>query len=133
MNKQVFVDCDGTLLSSRLDELYKAKERALGVSSALEWYKTVTDEDDLELNVPMWLELTVLKAQGFDIVLWTNRGHEQMDMTLRNLSKYGIADMFSMFVFGDGHKLNTNVGAGIVFDNDERNACGIFHLVNTFE
>ncbi len=120
----IFVDCDGCLVDDRADQAFKAKMAEDGLFEALDWYQD-NCPDNLELNVALYLQLVQYKAEGHRIVLWTNRGEGQIDATLRNLSMWGIADMFDAFVFGDGNKTLAQRGEGIYIDNEWTNLDGV--------
>jgi hypothetical protein len=54
---------------------------------------------------------------GVEIIVWTNRGEEQRDITLRNLGC--IKDIVSDWQFRDGQK-KKDILDGYVVDNEDR-------------
>ena len=120
----VLVDCDGCLLDDRADVAFREQTIKHGLADALDWYAN-NCPDNLELNIALYLRLVQYKAEGHRLILWTNRGHRQINTTLMNLSRWGIADMFDMFVFGDGHKTDALKGECIAIDNEWENIEGV--------
>lgn len=130
---KVYVDADGTLFDNWLDDVFSELYRIFGLKLALELYSGVRC-DNLELNIALWLRLIALKEEGHIIILWTNRGEHQIEMTLENLDNWGILHMFDGYIFADGNKSKYHCPDGIVFDNDFRNEvlCQEFHYIPTF-
>lgn len=129
----VYVDLDGTLLDNRLDAKFESYYKRYGRESAMAWYSKEYC-DNLELNLALWVRLVSLKEEGHNLIIWTNRGERHAEMSLTNLAKWGIIDMFSGFIFGDGKKTSLPLRGGIVFDNDFRNevTCSEFNYIPTF-
>jgi|AntRauMFilla1563_2_1112583.scaffolds.fasta_scaffold09702_6 predicted secreted acid phosphatase len=130
----VYVDLDGTLLDSRLDDKYKAISTQYGKGFADDWYES-TYYDTLELNLALWCRLLVLKEEGASIVAWTNRRESKADMTFSNLAKLGIMDLFSGFMFCNGQKHTMPLRDGVVFENEFDNEieCSEFNFIPTFK
>jgi len=129
----VYVDIDGTLLDSRLDDAFNERVAEYGIEAAMAWYNTAYC-DNLELNIGLWLRLVVLKEEGHTIIVWTNRHEQKAEMTLTNIAKWGIMDLFSGFMFCDGGKCKFQLKNGIVFENDLSNEveCKEFNYIPTF-
>lgn len=108
-----YVDADGTLLSGWLDRQYQANGYA--------WYSRQY-VNDLPVNIKLIDELRRYKSSGHNVFLWTNRGENQVKMTMENIANF--VDIFSGFYFHNGQKILSRVD-GIVIDNEERyRICG---------
>jgi len=108
-----YVDVDGTLLASWLDDQFKVNGFA--------WYSRQY-VNNLPVNVDLVNELRRYSANGHRIFLWTNRGQNQVKMTMENIASF--IDIFSGFCFYDGRKMTARVD-GIVIDNEEKyRICG---------
>jgi histidinol phosphatase-like enzyme len=120
---KVYVDVDGVLLDGSLDRMFINKKENEGFEIALEWYENKY-VDNLIVNKDMINELNRMKGEGFELVLWTNRGVGQKDMTINNLGKH--IDMFSDVIFGEGNKRECcNIDSNsIVIDNEHKNLIG---------
>ena len=129
----VYVDLDGTLLDSRLDDEYREITKQYGEVVADKVYGTMYN-DSLELNLALWCRLLVLKEEGATIVAWTNRGESKSDMTFNNLAKCGVMSLFSGFIFCNGKKRTMSLKGGIVFENEYSNEveCAEFNFIPTF-
>lgn len=108
-----YVDMDGTLVAPWLDDQFKV----LGFA----WYSKQY-VNDLPINSDLVSELRRYKSNGHRIFLWTNRGQNQVKMTMENIASF--IDIFSGFCFYDGRKMSSRVD-GIVIDNEEKyRICG---------
>ena len=108
--RRLFVDCDRCLLDSRAHDLWLTlKEKYATTEEALDAYAKECP-DDLVLNIALLLQILQFKANGYTIVLWTDRGERQIDVTMKNLSMWGIVKIFDMFIFGDGKKKQYPIG-----------------------
>ncbi len=127
--KKIYVDVDGTLLSGSLDLEFKKRSAVEAFSSVLAWYENC-GVDDLALNMELIVKLVDLKEQGYELILWTNRGVANIEMTRRNLGIYW--HMFSSHEFHDGKK-GKCVLDGFVIDNEEKYlACGLSGVLVNF-
>jgi len=118
MKKTIYVDMDGTLLDNSLDAQFIAS----GYDKA--WYNEqyVTT---LAVNYKLVRVLKKLAVRGNTLILWTNRGEEQREMTKENLG-----DLWTMFTdhrFYCGKKLGTNVD-GYTIDNEAKYVTNGIHL-----
>jgi hypothetical protein len=110
MKKQtIYVDVDGTLLDHSHDQQFIAS------GYDLSWYNQQY-VSDLAINIGLVAELILLKKYN-KLVLWTNRGEEQKEMTIENLGN--IWNMFDEHQFHSGKKYGTNVD-GYTFDNEAK-------------
>lgn len=125
----IYIDFDGTIAKPDHDNMFLSKIKAEGFESAVKWYDS-TYIDNLPLNIALLEELKVQKAAGYTLILWTNRGKNQIEMTHANLGEFD--SLFDSFEFYEGKKKNARV-SGIVYDNEERyRACvveGEFRLI----
>lgn len=112
---RIYVDVDGTLLDSRLDNLFKEQVARYGIEQAVAWYNG-TYIDDLEINYDLVDALLYYYEMGHELILWTNRGRAQVDMTIKNLEP--ILWMFSDMIFGEGRKLKNKPIDGLIVDNE---------------
>ena len=110
-----YVDVDGTLLSSRLDKKWMEWKEEYGFEVALEKYEGL-DVDDLVVNGLLVDWLRERYEDGDEIVVWTNRGEGQREMTRRNLSC--IEDIVSEWRFREGGKSKDRLMDGWIIDND---------------
>lgn len=118
---KIYVDVDGTLLCPSLDNQFKEKVTAIGINEALVWYDTMY-VDNLSLNMELINELITLKEEGHELILWTNRGNNQVAMTQANLGVYW--HMFSAHIFRAGAKGKDTLD-GMVYDNEAKYlSCG---------
>lgn len=116
-----YIDVDGTLLCPSLDNKFKEQVVALGIDAALEWYNGVY-LDTLSLNMELIEELIQLKEEGHTLILWTNRGENQVAMTKANLGVYW--HMFDAHIFRAGAKGKDTLD-GMVYDNEAKYlSCG---------
>lgn len=117
-----YIDVDGTLLCPSLDNKFKEQVATLGIESALAWYNSVY-LDTLSINMELIHELIALKEEGHTLILWTNRGENQVAMTKANLGIYW--HMFDMHMFRSGAKGKDTID-GTVYDNEAKYlSCGI--------
>ena len=117
----IYVDFDGTLACSSLDNCFKDLCKQQGFENVIEWYREC-EVDDLQLNHELIDELKTLKEQGYRLVLWTNRGLTNKRMTKRNLGEYWNLFDEHQFHAGQKHKCKLD---GIVYDNEEKYlSCG---------
>lgn len=115
MKADIYVDVDGTLLCGSHDALFAsrlANGEDFGV--VLNWYNS-TYVADLAINWALVNELIELKAKGHKIILWTNRGECQYEMTKANLGD--VWDMFDEYMFLDGGKRKMNPVDGYVYED----------------
>ena len=118
--KKVYVDMDGTVLDSTHDHWFQSMEKKVGYDNAVETYRKVTDVDNLKINMPLIMALQILKAAGYELILWTNRGEAQRPMTEANLGEYNA--LFSDTIYGAGKKMDHIQDApGHIIDNEEKN------------
>lgn len=121
MNKKVYVDFDGTLADAKHDNEFKKRVKEEGMEKTMQWYNA-TKVSNLELNKVLIERLQQMKEKGIEIILWTNRGEAQKEMTVENLGKN--AELFSEMQFRSGAKGKDSLD-GFVFDNEEKYlACG---------
>lgn len=125
---KIYVDVDGTLLDGSLDKMFKERCVNEEFSVVLAWYENC-EIDNLELNMDLIKELITLREEGNELILWTNRGEENREMTKRNLGIYW--NMFNSYEFHSGKKSKC-VLEGLVIDNEERfSTCGTsFRLID---
>ncbi len=102
--KRVYVDCDGCLLhdSGTEAEFRKIWEND-GIDVARKWF-IENCPNNLELNLALYLRLIQYREEGYQIILWTNRGIRLWKKTVENLELWGILDLFTALEFGDGYK-----------------------------
>jgi hypothetical protein len=113
----IYVDCDGVLLSSELDNWFKNRIEEVGFKNAIKEYEEMY-VDDLEVNIKLIkLLINLKKRKNVRVVLWTNRGETERDMTMSNLGEYW--NVFDEVMFREGQKKNDKLN-GIVVDNEER-------------
>jgi len=118
--KTVYVDMDGTVLDSTHDHWYQSMVKTIGEPEAIKTYRKVTDVDNLKINMPLIMALQVLKAAGYELILWTNRGEAQRPMTEANLGEYN--NLFSDSIYGAGEKKAYIQDApGHIIDNETKN------------
>jgi len=115
----IYVDCDGVILDGSHDDLFVSKLQSEEFNTVLDWYNR-TYVADLALNIELLTELQNLKSQGFKVVLWTNRGPAQYEMTKENLGVYW--DVFDDHIFLDGGKRKVKSLRGYVLE-DSRSNC----------
>jgi histidinol phosphatase-like enzyme len=108
MKTTIYVDMDGTLLHGELDRLYTAS------GYDIHWYDQQYI-DHLAINYKLVRVLKKLKRRGHRLVLWTNRGTIQIEMTRANLGE--LWHLFDDHQFHGGKKRGTNVG-GYTIDNE---------------
>lgn len=116
------VDCDGVILSNRLEELliqYSTKNRlSMEESSSIwDWYNKLVNSSHLKRNDPFLKYLNQLKEMGHSINLWTNRNYELHESTLRELGPF--TSIFNDFLYYNGSKHRSQV-EGIVIDNNSK-------------
>ena len=111
----IYVDVDGTLLCGSHDALF-ASRLANGeeFSVVLDWYNR-TYVADLAINEALVNELITLKNKGHKLILWTNRGGAQYEMTKENLDV--LWDIFTEHVFLDGGKRKLEPVNGHVYED----------------
>lgn len=125
----IYVDMDGTLVSNALDNIFKEMVGAYGTEEAVKIYNGLY-VDDLEINMPLVKKLVTMKKRGHKVIVWTNRGLSQKEMTMKNLSS--VIDLFDDFVFCGGAKKAQRVN-GVVIDNDTTyTTCGTHFIHTTF-
>ena len=117
---KIYVDVDGTLLDSSLDKEFERRVKLHGADRAKAWYDSC-HVADLKVNWVLASVLKRLKSEGHELVLWTNRGESQIDMTKKNLGC--IWSWFSSHEFHAGQKNRTSV-SGMVIDNEVK------HIIN---
>ena len=119
--KKIYVDVDGTLLCGSLDLEFKRRCSVEEFKVVLEWYENC-QVDNLKLNLELLKNLKSLKEDGFELILWTNRGEANREMTKRNLGEWW--NMFDSYEFYDGKKGKCKL-EGLVIDNEEKYlSCG---------
>jgi hypothetical protein len=119
--KKIYVDVDGTLLCGSLDLEFKERCSVEEFKTVLEWYENC-QVDNLRLNVELLRNLKELKEDGFELILWTNRGEANKDMTKRNLGEWW--NLFDSHEFHDGQKGKCKLD-GLVIDNEDKYlSCG---------
>jgi hypothetical protein len=116
-NQVVYVDVDGTLLSSGLDNAFKAKIGEVGIELAIQWYDTITTYDSLYINYELIAEIYVRHNNGEHFVIYTNRGSKQLEMTKANLGRYW--HLFDDAIFTEGKK-SKMFADGELWDNEAR-------------
>ena len=127
--KKIYVDVDGTLLDGSLDAMFKESISLNGFDKTLAWYESC-NVNNLKLNMELINELIALKEMGYVLVLWTNRGVANKQMTIDNLGVYW--HMFSSHEFHDGKK-GKCVLDGVVYDNESKYlSCGVMGRLITF-
>lgn len=127
--KKIYVDVDGTLLDGSLDLLFKERCKSEDFSIVLNWYENC-EVDNLLINMDLVNELIELKEMGYELVLWTNRGVKNKEMTKRNLGIYW--NMFNSHEFHDGKK-GKCVLDGFVYDNESKYLnCGVMGKLISF-
>jgi hypothetical protein len=125
----LYVDVDGTLLGSALDDEFSRRVAREGQGAALAWYRSGTRHvNDLPVNEPLAAVLRKYRDRGHEIVLWTQRGEGQRAQTLENLGEH--ASLFSRLVFADGRKRDALGAGGVIIDNEARNAAKGFGFVH---
>ena len=118
---KIYVDVDGTLVNAELDNKFKMSINEIGFEETMKWYDEC-NVDNLSINMDLVNELIKLKEEGNELILWTNRGSKQVEMTKRNLGIYWY--MFSSYEFHSGSK-GKCVLDGMVYDNEEKYlSCG---------
>lgn len=125
--RTIYVDVDGTLLGSGLDDAFKAKIDEIGIKEAISWYDNVT-VDNLPINFELMEEIKALRAQGWHFVIYTNRGSKQVGMTRDNLGAYW--HLFDTAIFTEGKKSKMFADYEL-WDNEARYAdkCKSFRLI----
>jgi len=118
-NIEILVDCDGTILDDSIDREFKMIEDKYGYISALEWYAKI-NRTDCEINKPLLKELRKYKKlYDCKIILFTNRGEHQKEMTIENLKKENAVDVFDDFLFMTGAKKDHSFkDESFVYDNE---------------
>ena len=114
--KQVYVDLDGVLLSGEHDQAFQQAIKERGFPEAVKWYDN-TIVDNLRLNTELLETLKQVVDEGVSVTVWTNRGPNQIEMTLRNLGSW--TSIFSDMLFREGKKSKDSL-RGIVLDNEEK-------------
>jgi hypothetical protein len=123
--KTIYVDVDGTLLDSRLDNEF-ASRYGNDSDSAVQWYDNNWCAD-LEVNWVLVVQLVIMRVIGCKLVLWTNRGSRQVAMTKANLGIVWF--LFSDHLFYEGAKRHAQV-QGLVIDNERKyEDCGTEFLL----
>lgn len=116
MPETFYIDFDGTIASSRHDNEFKERISKQGFEEAIRWYDSV-EVDDLVLNYDLLNKLEEMKKTGARLILWTNRGDNQIGMTKRNLGDY--IGLFDEMIFYGGKKSKAMVD-GVIYDNEDR-------------
>lgn len=114
--KKIYVDVDGTLLCGSLDVEFKERCSVEEFKEVLNWYENC-EVDGLQLNVELIVSLMELKSKGYELILWTNRGVANREMTRRNLGDWW--NMFDSYEFYDGKKGVCRLD-GVVIDNEAK-------------
>jgi len=112
---KIYVDMDGTVLSNKLDNQFRCIATAINMAEALLWYADVY-VDDLQVNTVLLGKIATLKAEGHEIIGWTNRDDNKQLMTERNLGIY--LPLFDTIQYHAGDKRSSVVSDGIVYDNE---------------
>ena len=122
IGSDLYVDMDGTVLCSSLDDEFKKECSENEFKVALDWYNRMY-VNDLSINWGLIVVLIVMKGLGSRVVGWTNRGEEQRSMTEDNLGML-LGSVFSEVMYHSGQKGKTSVD-GVVVDNEEKYlSCG---------
>ena len=105
-NKNLFIDFDGTLACSSLDKrfnnLISKSNHEDHISNVISWYRN-TYVNNLKLNHLLIIQLIILKLLfNYKLILWTNRGEENIPMTKSNLGIYWL--FFNKHIFFGGQK-----------------------------
>jgi|GEM_PF-3330790 len=113
------VDCDGVLLSNRLEEILNNKVVETGYSweessPIWDWYQKLVDTSHIKRNDSFLRYLGQLKGMGHIIRLWTNRNYELHKSTVRELGSF--SNVFDSFLYNNGSKHLSHV-EDIVIDN----------------
>lgn len=117
----IFVDMDGTVLDSSLDNEFKRRCEEDGFDITIKWYRKC-NVSNLNINIELIEQLIALKDKGHNLVLWTNRGLENKEMTKNNLKEYW--NIFNEYQFHSGMKSKCQLD-GVVIDNEEKYlSCG---------
>jgi hypothetical protein len=116
------VDCDGILLSNRLESTLNQKVIETGwsyneSSHVWDWYQELITMSHLRRNDSFLKHLNQLKEMGHVIRLWTNRNYELHKFTVRELGPF--AGIFDSFIYNNGSKYLSRV-EGIVVDNSPK-------------
>ena len=111
-----YIDVDGCLLGYDHDLMFKNKIKEVGIESAIEWYDS-TECDSLKVNSKLVAWVQVKKSEGHEVILWTNRGINQIEMTKRNLGSSW--NLFDDHKFLEGKK-SKNIVDGTIVDNEVR-------------
>jgi hypothetical protein len=121
-----YIDMDGTVLDPSLDKIFNDRYSACTTQEekdlTIKWYRSL-DVHNLELNMELIQRLIALKEEGHTLILWTNRGEENIPMTKKNLGIYW--HLFSDHQFFGGQKGSCQLN-GIVLDNEPKYLkCGL--------
>tara|TARA_Y100000310_G_scaffold289283_1_gene315570 strand:+ start:352 stop:816 length:465 start_codon:yes stop_codon:yes gene_type:complete len=81
----VFCDVDGTLVDNSLDDRFGKMFVSEGRDMAVDWYDNECWEQGLVVNKRVVVLLVMLWLVGVELVLWTDRGECQRDMTENNV------------------------------------------------
>ncbi|MBV1952659.1 MAG: hypothetical protein KUG64_10760 [Cycloclasticus sp.] len=121
-NKHIYVDIDGTLLSSQLDTIFNNNytnpdNTQQHKDTIIQWYRQL-NYTTLSINYPLLIQLIILKyIFKYTLHIWTNRGQSNQPMTLTNLSIY--QHIFTTQTYHAGTKINTTPN-GIILDNEPK-------------
>lgn len=113
------IDCDGVLLSNKLEEILHQKVIEEGYSweessPIWDWYQELVTTSHLRRNDSFLRYLVQLKDMGHVIRLWTNRNYELHKPTVRELGSF--SGIFDSFLYNNGSK-HLSCVEGIVIDN----------------
>ena len=117
--KTIYCDIDGTLLDESLDITFKYRRDVVKMSKKdlFCWYDNC-GVDDLCIDYVLMSLLVVMKILGKEIIVWTNRGEEQREMTERNLGMWMLLFDDSLYCCGK-KSVDLLVGDCITIDNEE--------------
>jgi hydroxymethylpyrimidine pyrophosphatase-like HAD family hydrolase len=108
ISKDIYVDIDGTLLDSSLDNQFKEHDYNI------KWYDKQYI-NNLNINNDLIQCLYIIKYIGCNIHILTNRGYAQAKMTIENLAEH--TSLFNSFTFCEGLK-SKYTRRGLLIDNE---------------
>jgi len=126
--KNIFnIDCDGVLLSNRLEEQLNNRTALTNcklddTSDIWDWYNKLVETTPVEVNDSFLKCLKKMKDDGNIIRLWTNRSYNLKDATLSNLG--GWTSIFDSVSFHSGRKHLSNVEGTVVDNHAKYLSCG---------
>ena len=135
MKKTLYVDYDGTIVSDKVDKLYNAKAKEIGIKHALKWYAaSELWQVPVKRNILILFKILLYKLTGYRVVMFTNRfPHQHYNIT--NTLGWWV-NMFDEFIYGKGYKGSLNLGKNsILWDNDSKYAkcASEFKLIKTYK